>query len=194
MRAPAGRVTCRHHVATQNGLHVVSIALEWHIGELDARALRKFLHRHVRTSANAGMAIGDLFGVGFGEVYKILDRFERRICGHNQAKGVARQAGNPGKVFERIELHFLHVRNAKHPLRQLRQRVAIWLGVDQFIRTEHAASTWLVVHDNGLSQCFAGTFSQRAHHHIGGTTRRPRADVADGARREGLRVSKLRQR
>ena len=120
MGCPAGGVAGAHHMATQNGLHVVGIALERHVRELDAGALRKFLDRQMRAGAGASGAIGELFGVGLGIGHQVLDAFDRRVGGHHQTKCVAGQAGNPGEIVQRVISCFLHVRNAENAVWQLR--------------------------------------------------------------------------
>ena len=193
MRPPAGGVAGGHHVAAQDGLHVVGITLEGYMGKLDTGALREFFHRQMRAGADAGGPIGEFLGVGLGVGHQVLDALDRRVGRYHQAKGVAGQAGDPGEIFQRVVSHLLHVRNAENAVRQLRQGVAVGLGVDHLDGAQHAAGAGFGVDDDGLAQRLAGAFCQRAYDGVGGAAGRPGADVFDGSGRVSLRPHQGRQ-
>ena len=187
MRAPAGCVARAHGVAAQDGLHVVGIALERHGCELDAGTLRKLFHGQVRAGAVAGVAVGELLRVGLGVGHQVGNGLDGRIHRHHKAEGVAGEAGDPGEILQRVELHLLHVRDTEHAVRQLAQRVAVRLGVDQLIGAEGTARAGFVVHDDLHAQGLGGALRDRADHRVGAAARRPGADVADGLVGKGLR-------
>jgi hypothetical protein len=133
------------------------------MGELDARLAGEFFYRQVRCGAVAGGAVAEFARIGFGKLDQIGDRFVGRVGLDHDAEGVAGQAGDVGEVAQRVELHFLHVRQACHTDGDLRQGVAVGCRLDQLIGPQHAAGTRLVLDHHLHTQCFAGAFAQRTH-------------------------------
>jgi hypothetical protein len=129
-----------------------------------------------RELARIVLAIGDEIG----------DRLDRRIGTHRDAERVAGQARDVREVLQRVELHLLHVRQPLHADGGLRQRVAVGLRRNEFVRPQHAARARLVVDDHLPAEALARALGERAHHRVGGAAGGPRTDQADRLGRIGL--------
>jgi hypothetical protein len=157
-------------VAADQRLQAIGHALEGHVLHRDARLGRELLDDPVRAGAHAGRAVGEPAGVGLAPGHQLLDVADRRLGPDHQPEGVAGQAGDPGEVLQRVELHLLHVRHPEHALRQLGERVPVRLGVHQLDRTERAGRAGPVLDQHVLAQRLAGALGEGAHHDVGRAT------------------------
>ena len=184
---PAGGVAGRHHVAAQQRLHQVGVALERDVVELHLGDVGHLLDQQVRAGAGAGGAEVDLAGLLARGLDELVESLVRRIGLDDETEGVAGDAEDEAEVVDRVPGRLLHVRDAQHAHRELRDGVAVGLGLHRHVaRAVGATAAGLVGHDDGLAQVLAGGFGQRAQVAVGRAAGGPGHDQRDRAGREGL--------
>ena len=184
---PTRGVTGGHHVAAQQRLHLVGVALERDVVQLDLGHVGHLFDQQVRAGAGAGGAEVDLARLLARGLDVVLEGLPRRVGAHHEAEGVAGDADDEGEVVDRVPGHLLHVRQPRHAHRVLRQRVAVGLGVQRHVaRAGGAAAAGHVLHHHLLAQHLGGDLGQRTVVAVGAAAGGPGHDDGDGARREGL--------
>ena len=193
MRCKAGGICRRHDLPTQDGLHHVSAALEGDVVELDAHALRDVLHRQVRAGQHTRGAVAELARVGLGPGHEIGPGLDGRLGGHHHPEGIAGDAQDVGDVLDRVPADLGGVGQAEHAQRDLRQGVAVRLGLLQGLRRQRAAGAGAVLDHHGLPEQLGRVFRQSAHGQVGGAARREGDHQLDGLHRPGALGAQARR-
>src|SRR6266540_39548 len=186
---PSARVSDRMDMAAEQRIHRIGIALERDVGPFDALPLGNLLHCDVQARAGARRAIVDLAGIGLRIGEELLERLPRRIIPHHHTERVTADADDVGEICAWIESGLGHERKAEHRDRNLRDRVAVGLGVRGHLsRRECPGAARSVLDDDRLPEMLFGRARERTHAEVGGPARRPRHDEGHGADRKILRL------
>src|SRR3954471_9629179 len=85
----------------------------------------------------------------------------------------------PREIGEWIEARLLHVWNAEHGNRHLRDQITIRFRIDHARRAERATDTGAVFYDHALTEMLGRRICKRAHCNVSGTACAVRHDQRD---------------
>ena len=188
-RRPRRRFHHHHDVAAEDGRKRLAAALGRYVRELDAGLARHQLHGDGIGGGGTDRGVGELAGVGLGELDDVLPLLEGAVGHDDGAQAVAAEQDDVGEVLDGIEARLLHVGHAVDRDRQLRDGVAVGLGVVRHRGgAQRGAAARLVVDDHRLSQVLRGALGDAPEQQVCRQSRSERDDQRDRLRRECARL------